>query len=368
MEPMPTAHARPSPLATITAPRSEALCDAAGPAVLRLHTHDIDEQAERLQHWDQSYVQLSPGRFEGRLIETWLGDIHCFRESTNQVIHERGCSRPGTRTFCVPLAMDGRASFRGTDWPRDACATLGGGVEFDLRTPARLDVIAVSFRADRLAEMAGEHGVDPARLERWLSSSCTARLPGEAVDALRRMLLEVAMLVEGRSTLLRHPGVCASIEAALYEAFLRVMAETVELGRPPASYPSRRQLVNRAIDLVAAHPDTLLTVGDLCRLLQVSRRTLQMHFEEVLQISPLQYLRAFRLSRVRALLHAQGGQLRVQDAAARWGFWHLSQFARDYKRLFGELPSETAVTARRREAAAAAPLPWTPWQEPLAEG
>jgi AraC family ethanolamine operon transcriptional activator len=32
----------------------------------------------------------------------------------------------------------------------------------------------------------------------------------------------------------------------------------------------------------------------------------------------------------------------VQDIAARWGFWHLSHFANDYRRMFGELPSETA--------------------------
>ena len=314
---------------------------------MRLHTHDIDHQAEKLQQWDQSYVQLSPGRFEGQLIETWFGDIHFFREITNQVIHERGCSRSGTRTFCVPLAMKGSAVFRGTDWQADMCATLGGDAEFDLRTASRLDVIAISFDACRLAEIACESGIDPARLERWLSSSCTVRLPAERVDDLRRMLLEVAVLIDGQSALLRNPGVFASIEAAIYEAFLRLMADSVEVCRPSASYLNRRRLVNRAIDLVAAHPDALLTVRDLCRLLQVSRRTLQLHFEDVLQVSPLQYLRAFRLSRVRALLLAEGGQLRIQDAAARWGFWHLSQFARDYKRLFDELPSETSIMARR---------------------
>jgi AraC family ethanolamine operon transcriptional activator len=331
---------------SVSSPR---LPSAAEPLVMRLHTHDIDQQAEKLQQWDQSYVQLSPGRFEGRLIETWFGDIHFFREVTNQVIHERGCSRPGTRTFCVPLAMEGSATFRGTAWQRDMCATLGSDVEFDLRTSTSLDVIAVSFRADRLAEMAFESGIDPAGLERWLSSSCTVRLAGERVDHLRRMLVEVAMLIDGRSALLRNAVVSASIEAAIYEAFLRLMADSIEVCRPSGSYLPRRQLVNRAIELAAAHPDALLTVGDLCRLLKVSRRTLQLYFEEVLQISPLQYLRAFRLSRVRALLHAQGGQVRIQDAAARWGFWHLSQFARDYKRLFGELPSETSIMARQRE-------------------
>ena len=30
----------------------------------------------------------------------------------------------------------------------------------------------------------------------------------------------------------------------------------------------------------------------------------------------------------------------VQDAAAAYGFWHMSQFAVDYRELFGERPSD----------------------------
>ena len=31
----------------------------------------------------------------------------------------------------------------------------------------------------------------------------------------------------------------------------------------------------------------------------------------------------------------------ITDIAKRWGFWHMGQFAADYKKQFGELPSET---------------------------
>lgn len=31
----------------------------------------------------------------------------------------------------------------------------------------------------------------------------------------------------------------------------------------------------------------------------------------------------------------------VTALATRWGFWHMGQFTKDYKRLFAELPSET---------------------------
>jgi AraC family ethanolamine operon transcriptional activator len=46
-----------------------------------------------------------------------------------------------------------------------------------------------------------------------------------------------------------------------------------------------------------------------------------------------------RLNGVRRELRSTAAT--VQDAAARWGFWHLGQFSRDYKRQFGELPSQT---------------------------
>jgi AraC family ethanolamine operon transcriptional activator len=35
----------------------------------------------------------------------------------------------------------------------------------------------------------------------------------------------------------------------------------------------------------------------------------------------------------------------VQDVAAAWGFWHLSQFATDYRKLFGTRPSDTLKAA-----------------------
>lgn len=59
-----------------------------------------------------------------------------------------------------------------------------------------------------------------------------------------------------------------------------------------------------------------------------------------MQISPVTYLRTMRLNRVRSELR-QCPASTVGDVAARWGFWHLSRFAREYRALFGELPSAT---------------------------
>ena len=55
-----------------------------------------------------------------------------------------------------------------------------------------------------------------------------------------------------------------------------------------------------------------------------------------------------RLNGVRRMLRDPQVLCTVQQAAARWGFFNLSQFASDYRRQFGERASETLERAGKR--------------------
>ncbi|MNR62918.1 transcriptional regulator EutR [compost metagenome] len=60
----------------------------------------------------------------------------------------------------------------------------------------------------------------------------------------------------------------------------------------------------------------------------------------------MRYLKEVRLRNVRqALLNPSEGDS-VTDLAIRWGFLHLGQFSVDYRRAFGEKPSDTFRRAR----------------------
>lgn len=84
------------------------------------------------------------------------------------------------------------------------------------------------------------------------------------------------------------------------------------------------------------------SITDICATAGVSERTLQYAFRNAMQLTPVAYLRTLRLNRVRTdLLIAPPANITVTQVAMRWGFVHLGEFSQEYKRLFGEQPSQT---------------------------
>lgn len=89
-----------------------------------------------------------------------------------------------------------------------------------------------------------------------------------------------------------------------------------------------------------AHRD--VTLSDLVEISGMSARTLYSGFSQAYGIGPMTYLKRVKLGRCREDLLAASSEAEfVGDIAANWGFYHLSSFARDYRREFGELPSES---------------------------
>ena len=83
-----------------------------------------------------------------------------------------------------------------------------------------------------------------------------------------------------------------------------------------------------------------MSIESLCRQSGASWRTLNRAFLERFDQSPKTYYIHLRLNGVRKTL-LKGDAETVSEAANRYGFWHLGQFARDYRRFYGELPSQT---------------------------
>jgi AraC-like DNA-binding protein len=109
-------------------------------------------------------------------------------------------------------------------------------------------------------------------------------------------------------------------------------------GRGPRSHRATSNARSIFIEGNIAAP---IGVADIVAVSAVSGRALFKHFRRFTGLSPLQYVRETRLRHVReALLNAQPEE-HIATVAARWGFNHPGRFASDYRRRFGETPSDS---------------------------
>lgn len=319
-------------------------------------THDVDEQAALLNGWNQSYTQLSAGAFEGRIDEVWLDGLHLFVERTSCRLQQHGVLPERRLAIGVPMAaVRGPALFCGeSDWadePRHGrFCTFSGRQGFEFHTPPGLAMGGLDIDLDELRRLGTPD--EQARIERLGSGATLHRSSLEAIVNLRHFMRGVFDMLGRQPDLLDNPAMRSMLRQAAQSHALEVLAGS-EAAPTPAALGAQRAaaLVAQARAWIEQDPGTPHTVATLCHQLQISRRTLQAAFQQVLGLSPAAYLRAVRLAGARRALRDAGS---VTSAAAEWGFWHFSHFAQDYRRMYGELPSSTWRRLHAHEAPPAA--------------
>ena len=133
-------------------------------------------------------------------------------------------------------------------------------------------------------------------------------------------------------------------ELALYELLLTVphnhCADLQQAQRPPGSLA-----VRRALEFLHAnvHADARgeIALHDVAAHAGVGVRALGTAFRRETGVSPMRYLRHLRLDQARLDLLSR--HCSVTEAATRWGFWNLGDFARHYRQHHGELPNAVRV-------------------------
>ncbi|WP_228517911.1 AraC family transcriptional regulator [Curtobacterium sp. VKM Ac-1376] len=101
----------------------------------------------------------------------------------------------------------------------------------------------------------------------------------------------------------------------------------------------------RAEAFLLDHATEQITVEDVAEAAGLSVRGVQAAFQRHHGITPTMYLRRIRLLLAREQLEAGDGRS-VAEIARATGFAHLGRFAGSYRQEFGELPRQTASTAR----------------------
>lgn len=135
-----------------------------------------------------------------------------------------------------------------------------------------------------------------------------------------------------------------AMQSLIREDFISLVLDVLDSHQndPPLRPSIRYPYIKRAEEILLDNLDRPLSILDLCQELHISERTLRYGFQECFGLGPATYLKIQRLNGVRRQLKASAGKgITVSAIALQWGFWHMGQFAKDYKKMFGECPSAT---------------------------
>ena len=305
---------------------------------------DVEDQARSLAGWGQRYQQLSGGRFRGSMLGCSVDGLQFFVERLNQATRQTGPGPAGAIALAFPLACEGSGRVFGQTYDRDTLVALAPRQASDFRSPATLRLAGIAIEADELMRYAAWSDRE-ATITAAVSRAVLTLAPA-ASARLRRRLHAAAQLVGGDPAALQRSQVVQALRHTLLSAFVEAIDPTSAAGAAPAPRPlpttgrSRHRIVREAVEFMRAGVDQPLGMVDVCAAVRVQARVLQYGFNEAFGVRPMAFLRGLRLHGIRRELRASTEEP-IGDIAARWGLWHLSRLAADYRALFGELPSST---------------------------
>ncbi len=109
-----------------------------------------------------------------------------------------------------------------------------------------------------------------------------------------------------------------------------------------ASADLYREIVAKIELMVMADGAGSFCIPALCEAFTISERTLRKAFHRVYGLPPYRCLKMLRLVQARhALLSRDRGLVTVTQIAMYFGFVELGRFSVEYRRMFGERPSQT---------------------------
>ena len=244
---------------------------------------------------------------------------------------------PGRSAICFPVDGDQTSGiWGGRDVPSDGIFFVNSGGEFHSRAGMGGRWASLSLSADSLAASAEAHvGSDltfPAALN-------VMRPRAAAMARLLAVHKAASELADTAPDILVRPDVAKVIEESLMQAAINCLTDPETTA---VRQPARQSIILRFENYLEANPDRPLHVLEVCAAVGVSERTLRMHCQAHLGISPQRYLWLRRMHQVRrALAVADATQTTVTAVATDHGFWELGRFSVAYRTLFGELPSAT---------------------------
>ncbi|MEP4767733.1 MAG: helix-turn-helix domain-containing protein [Roseibium sp.] len=294
---------------------------------------NVEQLCAEVQDWDLRFQPLhkSAGKTEiARMIRGSTVRFDCAYARFYENIDQRGSAPSDKFTFTIAGKSLQNLWWRGTNVSAGDVLVFSPGSELHSISASDFEVhlLAVS-QADVLL----------------IAERCGLKMPKSG--SLPNIFQAPETLIIAARTLLCK---MTNTPDQINEDALDLMAENlIQCWLSQAGIVGRRQNVPATKlvmeDFLEAISDGNLAgiqISEFCDRRNVSRRSLELLFQERFGTGPSSFLKTARLTESRRkLLTVSNSHRTVGDVMSQTGFSHVGQFATDYRRMFGELPSET---------------------------
>jgi AraC-like DNA-binding protein len=286
--------------------------------------------AEATAGWNLDWRQLDTGPLEASLLQVASANANYERVAFNRGFAQMSGSPSGRLTFGLIERTVGEI-----DWCR--------------KTVSADDLLVFSPAGDNdCVSRPGFQGLErtaadlelPLTLGLYRQGGYAIPIDSDAADGLRGILRRFDRAITTDPGDAESRWIGGELEREIPVRLVQLLA-TRPAKKPPLVEEFRVRAARKARDYIDSNASEPPTIETVCRAAGVSWRSLNYAFRDIFGVTPKRYLEATRLDGVRKELHRRGPSARISDVANAWGFWHMGQFAADYRRQFGELPSET---------------------------
>jgi AraC-like DNA-binding protein len=298
---------------------------------------------------DWRQYQMDPRSFHTTASVGKIGPV-CFVRMFDHQATDMVIGQPGLDHYCLSYLQRGAGILQRPGGAKPTEIEAGSGAIFcgEPRTvlqtgtaAAKINVWIPAGLLHRQAALLLEAGSSRAlSLDSWIDGS-----HGGGASLMR---LTESLLGE-----LAHPDSLLSNQigwAPAQELFLQTIVMAAANGAAALrrnGKPAAPGTVRRAEEYMWSHAEDPLTVEDIASVAGCSIRALQLAFKCFRDTSPMQALRRIRLRLAYEAIMRCDGSVSVTEVAARYGFTNAGRFAAEYRRAFGEYPSE-ALHSRAR--------------------
>jgi len=300
---------------------------------------DIDQYAEVAKQWDVDFSQLDRGILNAAMTIVGSEDFQAFRTSYNRALLQRGASPKNMVTIAVPRYKVVNFFWRGNKIHGNNILIFPLNGEIDTESKAGFDVFGLSFTPDLIEQFC--YQLDYPNLLQQIRNTEVVIVSELSMNMLRNFLENIFGILSHQEKHFSDPNFIKTIKYEILKQILITIEKDLNSSKE-SSIRLRDKAFRKAKTYILEHRTEPITVQELVEETSVTERTLEFAFLERFGITPKAVLRSFRLNGVhRELKLATLGSTQISDVAKQWSFYHMGQFAKDYKLMFGELPSET---------------------------